>query len=316
MGFHGSNFQANNQLKSTSLLPVVLALLVTVLFWGSSFPATKLVLRGFTPIAYVFLRFTGATILFALLMIGKLRRLSLQTHLKLALIALFEPTLYFIFESTGMQYTSASSASIIIAAVPGVVGLMAGIFLKEHLNLQQWSGVVISIIGVVLLVGFDDNPTYTDSALLGNGLILLAVFSTAFYMILARHLSAKVTAKELTFYQIGYGMLFLLPVFLIHEHRVEWQVVNMISILALLFLILGATIVGFLAYNYAISKVHVSRAAVFLNGIPLVSVAVSAILLGERLGINQLAGGLIVIVGVTLANLHHRPPAVPTPIVS
>jgi drug/metabolite transporter (DMT)-like permease len=135
-------------------------------------------------------------------------------------------------------------------------------------------------------------------------------------MILARHLSASVTATELTFYQICYGTLFLLPVFLIHEYPIEWKSVNRVSVLVLLFLVLGATIVGFLAYNYAISKIHVSRAAVFLNGIPLVSVAVSAILLGERLGLNQLVGGLVVIAGVTLTNLHHRPPAVPTPIVS
>lgn len=316
MNTHDTNLQARKALKGTALLPVLTALVITILLWGGSFPATKLVLTGFTPIAYVSLRFTGATILFALLMIGKFRRLSLKTHVNLALIALFEPTLYFIFESTGMQYTSASSASIIIAAVPAVVGLMAAVFLKEHLNLQQWSGVTISIIGVVLLVGFDDSPDYTGTALFGNSLILLAVFSTTFYMILARHLSAKITATELTFYQIGYGMLFLLPVFLIHEHSINWQSVNAISVLALLFLILGATIVGFLSYNYAISKIHVSRAAVFLNGIPLVSVALSSILLRESLGLNQLAGGLIVIAGVTLTNLRHRPPAVPPRIVS
>jgi len=300
------------------MLPVAAALVVTVLFWGGSFPATKLVLRSFTPIAYVFLRFTGASVLFGILMIRKFRRLSLRTHLKLALIALFEPTLYFLFEGTGMQYTSASSASIIIAAIPGVVGLMAGIFLKEKLNMQQWSGVVLSIVGVALLVGFDDNPLYTGSALLGNSLILLAVFSSAFYMILARHISTQVSVIELTFYQITYGMLLLLPVFLIRGHHVEWDAVQGISVFALLFLIFGATLIAFLSYNWAISKIHVSRAAVFLNGIPLVSVGVSALLLGEVLGINQLAGGLIVIAGVTLTNWRRRPPPphVPGQIVS
>jgi len=308
----------HNRTSTTSMLPVVIALVVTVLFWGGSFPATKLVLRSFTPIAYVFLRFTGASILFGILMIRKFRRLSLRTHLKLALIALFEPTLYFLFEGTGMQYTSASSASIIIAAIPGVVGLMAGIFLKEHLNVQQWSGVVLSIVGVTLLVGFDDNPLYTGSALLGNSLILLAVFSSAFYMILARHISTQVSVIELTFYQITYGMILLLPVFLIRGDRVEWDAVHGISVVALLFLIFGATLIAFLSYNWAISRIHVSRASVFLNGIPLVSVGISALLLGERLGLNQLAGGLIIIAGVTLTNWRRRPPPphVPGQIVS
>ncbi len=307
------------QTTSTSLVAVVIALLCTVFFWGSSFPATKLVLLSFTPIAYVFLRFTGATVLFALLMIGKFRRLPVRTHLKLVLIALFEPTLYFIFEGVGMQYTSASSASLIIAAVPGVVGLMAGLFLKEHLNMKQWAGIALSICGVILLIGFDDNPTYAESALLGNSLIFLAVLSTALYMILARHISTSVTVTELTFYQISYGTILLLPLFFVRGYRVEWSELQVESIGALLFLIIGATLIAFLSYNWAISKIHVSRAAVFLNGIPLVSVGVSALLLGERLGGIQVIGGLIVIAGITLTNWPRRsspPPSAPNKIVS
>lgn len=309
----GSPLRPDNQ--KISLLPVILALGVTVLLWGSSFPVAKIVLRGMTPITYIFLRFTVASFLFGLLMLKKFRRLPLRIHLKLFLIALFEPTLYFLFETSGLQYTSASSASLIIAGVPGMVALLAGIFLKERLNLQQWAGVILAIFGVVLLVGFDDNAAYADSSLLGNALILLAVVSTAFYMIIARHISGEVGVLELTFYQVVYGMIQLLPLYLIFEDPVVLSEIPFESIGAFFFLVFGATIVAFLCYNYAISKIHVSRAAVFINGIPLVSVIVSAILLGERLGVNQFIGGAVVIAGVTLTNLRRssRDTAAPEP---
>lgn len=295
-----------NKPNQQSLFFVYVALLCAAFFWGSSFPATKIVLQGFTPVAYVFLRFVGASVIFGMLMIRRFRILPKGVHLKLVLMAFFQPTLYFLFESAGLQYTSASSASMIIAGIPGVVALLAGFFLKERLNVRQWAGVLLSIAGVILLAGFDDNPTYTDSSLLGNGLVILAALSASLYMIVARHLSADLSAVELTFYQVFYGMLLLLPVFLFRMSTVPWQQINAPAIGALVFLILGATLVAFLAYNFALTRIDASKAAVFLNGVPLASIFVAWILLGERLGLLQIAGGLIVISGVTLTNWRAR----------
>ncbi len=290
--------------KYPALLTTYIALALAVLFWGSSFPATKMVLRGFPPMAYVFLRFAGASIFFALFLLRRRRPLSRRTHAKLALMALFEPVLYFAFESIGMQFTSASSASIIIAAVPAVVALLAGIFLAERLSFREWCGVVLSVLGVVLLAAFDDNPDYASSSLTGNLLILGAVFSAALYMIIARHLSTEVTTMELTSYQVVYGGIIFFPIFLLRLPAVQWEAVGPESILALLFLIIFATLVAFFSYNFALSRITASRAAVFLNGIPVVSVLVSATLLGERLGELQLIGGAVVIIGVTMTNLR------------
>ena len=295
-----------NNKNQQSLFFVYTALLCAAFFWGSSFPATKIVLQEFTPVAYVFLRFLGAAIIFGLLMVRRYRRLPKSVHFKLILMAFFQPTLYFLFESAGLQFTSASSASMIIAGIPGVVALLAGFFLKERLNARQWAGVLLSIAGVILLAGFDDNPTYTDSSLLGNGLVILAALSASLYMIVARHLSADLSAVELTFYQVFYGMLLLLPVFLIRISAVPWQQINLPAIGALVFLILGATLVAFLAYNFALTRIDASKAAVFLNGVPLSAILVSWVLLGERLGLLQFAGGFIVILGVTLTNWRAR----------
>lgn len=295
-----------NNKSQQPLFFVYLALLSAAFFWGSSFPATKIVLQGFTPVAYVFLRFVGASIIFALLMLRRFRRLPRKVHIKLLLMAFFQPTLYFLFESAGLQFTSASSASMIIAGIPGVVALLAGFFLKERLSTRQWAGVLLSIAGVILLAGFDDNPTYSGSSLLGNGLVILAALSASMYMIVARHLSANLSAVELTFYQVFYGMVLLAPVFLIQISEVSWVRISLPAVGALTFLIIGATLVAFLAYNFALTRIDASRAAVFLNGVPLASILVSWIILGERLGLLQIAGGIIVISGVTLTNWRAR----------
>ena len=295
-----------NNKSQHPLVFVYVALVAAAFFWGSSFPATKIVLQGFTPVAYVFLRFVGASIIFGVLMLRRIRRLPKKVHIKLILMAFFQPTLYFLFESAGLQFTSASSASMIIAGIPGVVALLAGFFLKERLSARQWAGVLLSIAGVILLAGFDDNPTYSGSSVLGNGLVILAALSASLYMIVARHLSANLSAVELTFYQVFYGMLLLAPVFFFKMTAVNWDMISMPAIGALFFLIIGATLIAFLSYNFALTRITASRAAVFLNGVPLASILVSWVLLGERLGLLQITGGIIVISGVTLTNWRAR----------
>jgi drug/metabolite transporter (DMT)-like permease len=300
------SFTTQNTTTSPKLILTFLSLILAVCFWGGSFPATKLVLKGFSPMSYIFFRFFGASLIFGLLLLLKPRRIGRANHLRLMGMALFHPTLYFIFESIGMQYTSASSASLIIAAIPAMVALLAGFVLKEKLSRLEWIGVLLSVSGALLLAGFDDNAAYADSSLLGNLLVVAAAVTATIYLVMARYLAGRVTSLEMTAYQVIYGTLYLLPIFLIRIQANELTAVGFSSVGALIFLIFGATVLAFFFYNRALSKIDASKAAVFLNGVPIVSVTVSALLLGEQLGTIQLIGGGVVIAGVTMANL--KPP--------
>ncbi len=284
---------------------IYLALILPVILWGSSFVATKIVLESFTTISYMFVRFAGASFFFGLLLLfQRTKALDVKTHGQLALLALFQPVLYFLFETTGLQLTSASSASMIIAGVPAAASLMASIFLQERLNKREWTGIVLSVAGVLLLALFDDNPQYAESSLPGNALVFLAVISAAAYMILARRLTTKISVMNITAYQFFYGGLFFLPLFLFQFDTMDWQAIEPISTAALGFLILFSTVIAFLSYNYALSQIKTSHAAVFINGIPLVTVVAAGIVLGEQLGHLQLLGGLVIIAGVTITNLR------------
>jgi len=290
------------------------ALFAALLFWGSSFVATKIVLQSFAPLDFIFLRFAGASLLFLPIYLRRrARAMELRTHLALLLLALFEPCLYFLFETYGLQYTTASSASIIIAAAPVVVACMARFFLKERLTRTAWGGVVLSIIGVFILAVFARpgadglnavlKPTPGGRGLLGNILIFLAVVSASGYMMVARKLSSRLSPLAITFYQIVYGGVFFLPFFLFRVRAIDWAAVRPDAFAALGFLILFSTVSAFLAYNHALSKIDASRTAVFLNGIPVVTVVVARVILKERVGIIHLLGGLLVVAGVVISNM-------------
>jgi len=69
-------------------------------------------------------------------------------------VVLFEPILYFIFETNGLKYTTSSEAGMLIAMIPIVVVLISPIFLKERIKWYQIIFSILSFLGVFLIVGY------------------------------------------------------------------------------------------------------------------------------------------------------------------
>ena len=283
-----------------------LALMTAVLFWGISFVATKVALQSFTSEAYMFFRFLLAGLVFLLLLLRRgVRRLPARVHLRLFLVALFEPGFYFVFETAGLQRTSAAKAALIIATAPLVVAALSRIVLGERVSRKAALGGICSIIGVALLVLAGRDLALAGAAsFLGDLFIALAVVSAAFYMLLARSVAGRADTFELTAYQIMWGAVLFLPLFLARADRMNWAAVRLESVGAVLFLVFFATIVAFFSYNYALSHITAARASVFLNGIPVVTAVTAWLVLGETLVPLQIAGGVLVVAGVSIANMR------------
>lgn len=289
------------------LLLTYTALLVAVLGWGSSFVATKVALETLAPTTLVFLRLAFAALFFLVLV--RLRRVSWPARIdmgRLILLALFEPVLYFLLETEGLARTSASSGSLVIASVPVFVALFAWIFLGERLRRIGWAGTLLSIVGVVLLVLGDNNPAYAETSLMGNLMVLGAALSASGYIVIARSLSGRTHPLQISFFQMLVGAVAFLPFFAVRTAQSGLPQFTPEVALAFGFLAIVATVLAFLSYNYALSQIPAAKAAVFINGIPLVTALAAAVVLGERLTLLQGAAGLVIIAGVTMAGMRRR----------
>jgi len=278
---------------------------IAVFFWGLSFVATKIALVSISVFTLIFIRFAIASIIFLILTVKrKFPSFTRRDHIKIFLIALFEPGLYFLCETFGLQYTAAPKASLIIATVPVVVLIISFFMIGERTGLLSMVGIVLSLFGIGLLVMGD--PQFSlgfDGPLIGDLLIFGAVISASFYTVIVRDLGKKYSALKITTVQILYGTIFYAPAFLWELPRIEWSAITMQSAGALIFLSICATVIAFLCYNYALTQMPAVRVAVFLNGIPVVTTLAAWILLGETLTIIQIEGGLLVLAGVFLTNL-------------
>lgn len=288
---------------------IFFALTIAIVCWGLSFVITKIALESFTPLCLIFLRFSLASIFFVCLLQRTGWPKLTRTNLKwLFSLSLMQPVLYFCFETYGLQHTSATKTSLIIATIPIVVLILSSLFLKEKLRLLNIAGILLSLAGVSILVlsgAAPESSSSNISSVFGDLLISGAVLSASIYTILTRKLGTMFSSTQITGMQIIMGAIILFPAFLIDARSMQWDQISTQGISALLVLTVFATIGAFLCFNYALTRIPAARAAVFLNGIPLVTILGAWFLLGETLTSSQMFGGVIVLFAVVLAN--HTP---------
>jgi drug/metabolite transporter (DMT)-like permease len=281
------------------------ALIVTVIFWGLSFVATKIALESIPTFTIIFARFTLASLFFAVMAVHNgFPSFTPRDHVKIFLTALFEPGLYFMFETLGLLHTSAPKASLIIATVPITVMILSALILKEKTGRLGITGVFLSLVGIVVLITGDPEFHWSlGGSVTGDLLILGAVISAALYIVGARELGHRYSSLDITTMQVLYGALFYTPLFIWQFPDISWSSISGRSWIGLLYLTVCATVAAFLCYNYALTKIPASRASVFINGIPVVTAVGAWIILGERLTLLQGAGGILVLIAVFITNL-------------
>ncbi|MCK5542719.1 MAG: DMT family transporter [Desulfobacterales bacterium] len=295
---------SNSEVKSKPLLPIF-AILGAVLLWGSSFSAMRVVLRDLSPFEVMSCRLIVALIC----ILPFVKRLIPKDYQKgdwkiLILMVLFQPCLYFLFESRALQLTTSSQAGIISACVPLMVAFAAWIFLSESISSKTIIGLVLSIVGVILLTMFQSTTGTASNPVLGNILEFGAMVCATFNIILIKKLSDRYNTWTLTAMQVFAGALFFIPgsVGVIHQLKSNPSVFTFQTIALLLFLGSFVSLAAFGLYNYGISKIPASKAGIFINLIPVTAVLLGWIVLNEVLNTKQCIAACIVILGVFLSN--------------
>ena len=287
--------------KIKNILPT-LAIIGAVFLWGSSFVTMRIVLKDLHPFAVMFCRFFSALIFIIPISIKLFPKSYQKNDWKILLaMVLFQPCLYFLFESNALTFTTSSQAGVISACLPLMVAVAAWFFLSESINSKTIIGLILSICGVILLTIFQSRQVDAPHPVLGNILEIGAMLSACANLILIKKLSSNYGAWSLTGMQIIAGTIFFLPGirYIINADPSIW---TMQLILLLFYLGICVSFLAFGLYNWGISKIKVSRASIFINLIPVTAVMLGWLILGETLNSKQMIAAIIVISGVFLSS--------------
>jgi drug/metabolite transporter (DMT)-like permease len=285
---------------------VYLGCLGAMLFWSLSFIWYKDAYIYFTPFTTVFLRLVISSVfLFTIIYLLKQHQPIKKADYKyLLLLACFEPLLYFIGESLGLQWVSPTTAAVIISVIPLLVPVLAYFLLKERLLIKNIVGIFISCTGVIMVV-VNNNFEFIVS-LKGLLCLSLSVFSAVFYSVLLKKLADVYNALTLIAWQNTIGAFMFLPLMLIFEpHGINHSNMAFPKLLPILKLAIFASSGAFVLYAYSVKMLGAVKANIFTNLIPVLTAFLSFVLLDEKLLFHNIIGIGVVIVGLVLSQIDH-----------
>lgn len=296
----------SSAVKVKSMLPE-LCLIGATTFWASSFIASKIAFRAYDPMVVVFSRMFIGSICFLLMSFRYKLTFSYRKgdHKLLLFMAFCEPCLYFLFEAQAIVHTTASQAGMITAILPVFVMIVAGFLLKERTGRKGWSGALIALAGVIWLTLESSPQENAPNPMLGNFLEVLAMMCAAGYMIAVRMLTSRYSPLFLTAVQAFAGCIFFFPFLLFPRTELPTEFV-FTSAAAVCYLGTVVTIGAFGLYNHGLKHVPVSRASSYVNLIPVFSVMLGWIILGETLSGYQILAAAVVMLGVWLTQQRER----------
>lgn len=283
-----------------SLLPT-LAMLVAMVLWGSSFVAMKYAFFELDPLLVVLGRLVVASLCFLPFIRHFVKAPIRKKHLLPMLgMGLCEPCLYFLFEAAALQQTSASQASMITTMLPLLVALAAGAILGEHISRKTVIGFILAAAGALWLTLAGESTQQAPNPVLGNFLEFLAMVCATGYIIQMKYLSRDLSPFFLTAVQCVLGALFFLPVLLLPQVHVP-QAISLSGVAIILYLGVFVSVGAYGLYNFGISRIPANQASVYINLIPVFTVILGFVILGEHFTFWQFLACVLVFCGVILS---------------
>lgn len=288
--------------RSKNHVKAMLAAVGVYTLWGFSFLASKVGQEAATPFVLIAYRFDIAVLVLSIpIILGKVKiRLRGKNIKPLLLLGAMEPCIYFIGEQYGLRFTNSAFSGLMIAVIPIVTLIMAAAFLKDRPSRAQWLFSLLSIAGIALITVVENSGGQVQ--LIGVIFLIAAVISGSAYGVISRGISDEFSVYERTYFMQLMGGVFYTVLALIEQRGNLGALVAPFAdggfVISLLYLALGASVLGYSLFNYAVSNAPMANVVSLCNLTTVISVAAGIVLLGEPFSPVSLIAMLAVLVGI------------------
>ena len=279
----------------------ILAILTSAI-WGTTFISSKLLLQeGLSPAAIMILRFVLAYVLMLPFVRGKWFCRSVKDELLMVLLGISGGSLYFLLENTALVYTQASNVAIIIAATPLLTMLTVNLLDRGKGTSKRLYGYSLMSLAGVALVILNGNFVLKLNPI-GDLLTFGAVVTWVIYSIIIAKVQERYSSWMITRKIFFYGVVTLLPYFLIEPWDVTWEMMSRPMVWGnIVYLGVLASLGCYMTWNIVIKRLGAVDATNYLYINPIVAMITANLLLGERITPLAIAGTALILVGVYLA---------------
>lgn len=284
-------------------------MLLLILIWGVNFTVIKTALRDFPPFVFAAVRYGAAAILLVIA-VRFLERpapvggptISKRDLPTLVMLGILGHAAYQIFFIAGLARTTAGNAALILAISPIFVGLLSVALGLERPTARMWLGLVVAFAGLLALIEGRGGLALGLATLTGDLLVLVSTGCWAAYTVLSRSMLERASPLWLTTVTLFLGLPFLLLAGAPELARMSWASVRPASWGAVVFSSVFAVALSYVIWYRSVRVVGGVRTSALGNLIPVVALITARIVLGEPLGLLQIIGGAVVLLGVWLSS--------------
>ena len=293
-----------------------LKLISVILLWGGVYHVAKFLVSDTDIWTVAFLRFSSAGVVLLIMYRSRHRRIIVHRPTRhwrmlflIGLIGIFGyTTLFFAAESL----IPANNVAILYAFTPCITAILSKFFLKQQIPKFAYVGIIVALLGTIVVISLSEiscNGELICTGLvqhlsLGQILAILASICMCIYNILNKKAAMmNLDPMTITTFSAVFGAILLFFAFwafgapahnLLHKSFTFW--------LAMFYTSIFATVISYKWYSEAIKYIGIGQTAVFLNGVPLSTVLIGVILLGQSINPKIAIAGLVIILGVLITN--------------
>lgn len=282
------------------------ALLLIVVLWGSYPALAKVALHDVPPVILVALRGVVASVFLVVMLArsgeGTVREVTPAGLRAFTVLAVTGVVGSMQLTYLSLYFTTATNVVLLQVATPVMVALGARVYLGERLSRLAWTGVWLSIAGVLLIITRGRLGNLRPGQLqMGDFINIASMVCWSSYTVYGKRVLREYSPALATTAAYVIGTALLIPLAVVTAplfpaprlgSAVAWIVI-------LYQAILGA--VAHVWWYRAVDVVGPSLASAVTNLQPVVGLALAALVLAEGVGGWQIAGGLLVLAGVGLA---------------
>ncbi len=281
-----------------------IALMTAAFLWAVSFVATVVALREAPPLVVVTLRLWISAICFLpwVIATGGTRGIGLRGMGRLFVLSLFGTSLHYSTQTAGLQFTTASNASLYTTTGPITILLLSALVLGERITARKAFGVLLAVAGVLVVMGAETLTSFEFGNVKGDLLVLISIVMWGLFTVFGKRATDKLGALRVTAWVTILGAVTMVPAGW-YEARSTGFTLSALSLegwAAIAFLGVACSFFATLLYFVALGLSESQKVGVYLYTIPPMTAVVAAFYLGEVITMNLVLGAVLVISGVAL----------------
>lgn len=295
---------------SGSMFKAFISLFLVSVLWGINYPISSYLLQGFSPVFLSTVRicFTSLFLIIVAIIHKGMKRPTLSEWKYLVGVGIFGTLLNQTFYFTGLHHTTPANASLIISLAPIATILLERVIFKVKFTIKKSTGAIVSLIGVFSIIGVANGSIGISW---GDFNILIAMLCLSISLLFIRGLAKTMNSFIITVYATVLGSVLMIPAAGV-ESIVSGSVISHSPFMWILLISAGIIAQGVAGFwwNNGVAKVGAGTASMFMNIQPFVAILASHFILGNHIMLTQIIGGILVLLGVFIANMPTVKPAV------